>query len=150
MFPWDPNSPQLGQPDSRSVTVPAFEPDVGATPGTPILALGLFELRLRDQIDFSVDFSAWLAANGSNAQLTNVTWSAASGSPKTPTIVGSTFSPLGKCVVVLTAGTNASIGDTYWLDITVTIGATTPVNPNDVAIPVRALVRRIHVIVVNG
>lgn len=146
MFPFPMND---GQPDSRYVAMPAAEPDIGAAPGSPILALALFEIRLRDVLDFTVDFATWLGANGGST-LTAATWSVAAGSPKTPTISGQAFAPAGRVTAVLAPGAGAVTGDTYWMDISVTVGATTVVNPNDVVIPARTLVRRVNIIVVNG
>ncbi|WP_163277035.1 hypothetical protein, partial [Klebsiella aerogenes] len=74
-------------------------------------------LRLRDTIDYKVDFSQWLQANG-NAQLNAANFAAASNSPSTPSITGQSFSPAGKTVVVLKAADNAKVGDAYWLDVT--------------------------------
>ncbi|KAH2282323.1 hypothetical protein KXW82_007478, partial [Aspergillus fumigatus] len=70
----------LVQPDCRSVVVPACEPDVNAEQGADIPALACFQLRLRDTIDYKVDFSQWLQANG-NAQLNAANFAAASNSP---------------------------------------------------------------------
>jgi hypothetical protein len=146
MYPYQMND---GQPDCRYVALPVCEPDVGAAPGSPINALALFEIRLRDSLDFTVDFSVWLGANGP-AQLSAATWAAASGSPKVPTIIGQAFSPAGRVTAVISPGAGAAIGDTYWMDITATVAATTAVNPNDVALPARTLTRRVNIIVVNG
>jgi hypothetical protein len=136
-------------PDCRSVVVPACEPDLKAEQGSDIPALACFQLRLRDQIDFKVDFSQWLLANG-NAQLSSAQFAVATGSPGTPTIVGQAFSPAGKCAVVLAAANNAKAGDAYWLDLTATVAAVPAVGATDVAIPARTIVRRIHVVVANG
>ena len=136
-------------PDCRTVVVPACEVDVSTEQGGDIPALACFQLRLRDQIDFTVDFSQWLARNG-NAQISNAQFAAASNSPGTPTIVGQAFSATGKCVVVLAAPAGAKAGDAYWLDVTATVAAVAAVNPADVAIPARTIVRRIHVVVANG
>lgn len=135
--------------DCRSVTVPACEPDGDASQSAAIAALACFQMRKRDTVDFIVDFSDWLRANG-NAVLSAATFAVASDSPKTPTLAGQAFVAAGKCVAVLTAANDALAGDAYYLDLSVTIAATTPVAPTDVAIPQRTLVRRIHVVVVNG
>lgn len=138
-----------GQVECRSVTVPACEPDGDASQSASIAALSLFQIRKRDTVDFSVDWSEWLKANG-NAQLSAATFAASADSPKTPTISGQAFSPAGKCVVVLTAANDALAGDAYYIDLTITVAATVAALPSDVAIPARTLVRRIHVVVVNG
>lgn len=136
-------------PDCRTVVVPRCEPDTDASQGAPILALATFQMYIRDNVDFTVDFSQWLAANG-GAQLSAATFAVAADSPKTPTISGQAFSAAGKCSVVLKAGVGATPGDAFYLDVTVTVAATTAVLPTDVAIPARTLVRRIHVVLVNG
>lgn len=138
-----------GPADCRTVVVPSCEPDGDAAQSAPIGALALFQMRIRDKVDFQVDFSQWLAANG-NPVLTGATFAASADSPSAPTIEGQAFVPAGKCVVVLSAPVGAKAGDAYYLDITAQIGATTPVLPTDVAIPARSLVRRINVIVING
>lgn len=140
---------QPGPADCRSVVVPACEPDGDPSQGADIAALACFQMRIRDKLDFTVDFSAWLAQNG-NATLTSGTFAVSTDSPSTPTISGQAYAAGGKCVVVLTAPSGAKAGDAYWLDITAQISATTPVLPTDVAIPARTLVRRIHVVVING
>lgn len=133
----------------RTAAVPACETNVPADPAASVEAVGYFQLRLRDEIDYTLDFSAWIVANGS-PQVTDAVWAVAASSPKTPVILDSAFSPQGKCVVVLKPGVGALIGDAYWLDCTVSLGPTTAVNPGDVALPARKIVRRIHVVVVNG
>lgn len=138
-----------GPVDCRAVVVPPCEADGDAAQSAPIEALALFQMRIRDKVDFQVDFSQWLQANG-NPTLTGATFAVASDSPSTPTIAGQAFVAAGKCVVVLTAPEGAKAGDAYWLDVTAQVGATTPVAPTDVPIPARTLVRRIHVVVVNG
>jgi hypothetical protein len=140
-------APAVG--DCRSVVVPACEPDGDPSQGADIAALACFQMRIRDKLDFTVDFSQWLAKNG-NPTITTATFAVASGSPSTPTISGQTFNATGKCLVVLTAAVDAKAGDAYYLDLTLDVGATVPVSPTDVAIPSRTLVRRIHVVVING
>lgn len=135
--------------DCRSVTVPACEPDGDASQSASIAALASFQMRKRDTVDFTVDFSEWLKQNG-NASLSAATFAAAADSPKAPTISGQAYAPAGKCVVVLQASAGAMAGDAYYLDLTVTVAATVPVSPTDVAIPARTLVRRINVVVING
>lgn len=138
-----------GPVDCRSVVVPACEQDGDASQTAPIAALALFQMRIRDTLDFQVDFSQWLAQNG-NPVLTGATFAVAAGSPSAPTLVGQAFTPGGRCVVVLAAPIGAKAGDAYYLDITANIGATVALMPTDVAIPARTLVRRINVILVNG
>lgn len=136
-------------PDCRSVVVPSCEGDVSSAQDADITALALFQLRLRDEIDFKVDFSQWLQANG-GAQISNATFAAAATSPSAPSIVSQAFSANGKCVVVLAAPNGAKAGDAYWIDVTVTVAAVAAATANDVAIPQRTLVRRINVVAVNG
>jgi hypothetical protein len=134
--------------DCRTVIVPACEADTIAEQGTPIPALACFQMRMRDTIDFAVDFSQWLAKNG-GAVLSNAQFAVASDSPKTPVIVGQAFAPSGKCLIALSKHVSSpAVGDAYWLDITATVAAVTPVG--GAAIPARTLVSRIHVVLVNG
>jgi hypothetical protein len=141
-----------GAPDCRVATVPACEQDIDASQSASIAALACFQMKIRDTVDFTVDFSVWLAANG-GPLLTGATFAISSDSPSQPTITGQAFSPGGKSVAVLKAGTSgvaAKAGDAYYLDVTAVFAATVPVLPADVAIPTRTLVRRIHVVVANG
>lgn len=142
---------QAFAPDCRVAVVPACEADADANnaQAQTVQALGLFQMRVRDTIDFQADFSQWLQANGSPL-LTNAVWSVAADSPKTPTIVGQAFAPSGMTAVVLSVPSGGMAGDTYYLDITVHIAATVPSLPTAVAIPARILVRRVNVIVVAG
>lgn len=135
--------------ECRSVSVPACEPDGDASQSASISALACFQIRKRDTVDFTVDWSDWLKANG-NGQLSAATFVIATDSPKTPTISGQVFSPSGKCVAVLHPANDAMAGDAFYLDLSVTVAATVAALPSDVAIPARTLVRRIHVVVVNG
>lgn len=132
----------------RTVVVPSCERDFDTSQGSVVEALALFQIRIRDTIDFTVDFSEWLRANG-NAQLSAATFAVAAQSPQQPEIVEQVFSPLGKCVVVLAVGDGAVVGNAYHIDVTVTVAAVAA-TPGEVAIPARTLVRRIHVVVVNG
>jgi hypothetical protein len=141
--------PEEGSPDCRRVALPVCERDQPPRPNATIDAIATFQLRQRDTLDFTIDMSAWLGANG-NAQLTAASWAVASGSPKTPTMASNAFSPQGHVVVVLTAASDAQPGDAYWLDATISIGATQPTNVGDVAIPARTIVRRIYVVVAAG
>jgi hypothetical protein len=139
----------LGAIDCRYVKVPACERDGDPAQSAPIEALACFQMRIRDKVDFKVDFADWLAQNG-HATLTGATFAVATDSPSTPTISAQVYAAGGLCVVVLLAAVDAKAGDAYYLDITAQISATTAVGPNDVVIPARTLVRRIHVVVVNG
>ena len=150
---WALNQPQqsgvFGQPDCRKYEVPTCEADVNVAPNATVPAIATFTIKQRDTIDFTVDWSSWLGANG-NPVLTNATWTVATDSPKTPTISGQAFSAAGVCVAVLTPAAGATPGDAYWLDLTVTVGVTTATNAGDVAIPARTLVRRVYIIVTAG
>ncbi len=142
---------QAFAPDCRVAVVPACEADSDANnaQAQTVQALGLFQMRVRDTIDFQADFTQWLAANGAPL-LTNAAWTVAATSPKTPTIAGQGFVPAGMTAVVLSVPSGGAPGDTYYLDITVHIAATVPSLPTAVAIPARILVRRVNVIVVAG
>jgi hypothetical protein len=138
-----------GAPDCRIAIVPPCENDGDASQSAPIAALACFQMKIRDTLDFTVDFSAWIAANG-NPVMTAALFATAADSPSAPTISGQAFTPGGKCVVVLHAAEGAKAGDAYYLDVTATLAATTPATTADVAIPARTLVRRIHVVLANG
>ncbi len=136
-----------GPAKCRYVSVPTCERECDAS--TDVEALATFQMRLRDALDFTVDFTEWLAANG-NPTLTNAQFTVAQGSPQTPSVAGQAFNAAGKAVIVLSPGEGRAVGDAYYLDINASVGATVPVSPTDVATPSRSLVRRIHVVVVNG
>ncbi|MGZ6199182.1 MAG: hypothetical protein ACXWNL_16220 [Vulcanimicrobiaceae bacterium] len=138
-----------GAPDCRIAIVPPCEQDGDASQSAPIAALACFQMKIRDTLDFTVDFSQWIAANG-NPVLSNALFAAAVDSPSAPSISGQAFTPGGKCVVVLHAAEGAKAGDAYYLDITATLAATVPASVADVVIPARTLVRRIHVVLTNG
>ena len=131
----------------RTAEVPACETCVAS--GTDIPALATFNMKLRDKLDFAVDFTAWLVANG-GASLTSATFAVSGDSPKTPTISGQAFGAAGKAVVVITPANGAVVGDAYYLDVTAQVAATVAATANDVAIPARTLVRRINVVVAAG
>lgn len=139
------------QPDfeCRTVVVPECDDVISMAQDASIEALALFQMRLRDTVDFTVDFTKWLAKNG-RATISDAVFSAATSSPATPVIAGQAFNAMGKCVVLLSKHVGAKAGDAYHLDITVTVAATTPTGPGEVAIPERTLVRRINVVLVNG
>ena len=137
------------RPDCRRVELAVCETDLDPSPNAPILAVATFQIKKRDTLDFTLDMMSWLAANG-NAQLTGAVWAVAAGSPSTPTIQGSAHSPQGVMTVVITPGNDDAPGSAYWLEVTIQVGETTPINPGDVAIPARTLVRRINIVVVAG
>jgi hypothetical protein len=138
-----------GAPDCRLAIVPACENDGDASQSASIAALACFQMKIRDTLDFTVDFSTWIAANGSPV-MSNAVFAISADSPSQPTLAGQAFTPGGKCVVVLHAAVGAKAGDAYYLDITATLAATVPASPADVVIPARTLVRRIHVVLANG
>jgi hypothetical protein len=139
----------LAVPDCRTVTVAACENDQDYRPNPPFPALATFQLQKRDTLDFTVDFSVWIGANG-NPPMTSAEWTVAVGSPHAPTIVGQAFSSQGKTTVVLMAPEGANVGDAYWLDVTADVGLSQPASSGDVAIPARVLVRRVNVVVSQG
>ncbi len=130
----------------RTAVVPVCDADVD--PAAALAAIATFQLRLRDQLDFSIDFTDWLERNGGTLETANFT--VAAGSPQSPVIIGQSFSPGGKCVVVLKANTGAAASHAYWMDLTVEIAAVVATEPNDAPIAIRKLVRRFNVVVVNG
>ena len=140
---------QPGAPDCRIAIVPPCENDGDASQSASIAALACFQMKIRDTLDFTADFTQWIAANG-NPVMSAATFAVASDSPSTPTISGQAFTPGGKVVVVIHAGSGAKAGDAFYLDVTVTLAATVPTSPADAVIPSRTLVRRIHVVLANG
>ena len=137
----------LAAVEPRSFAIPVVDDPVGFDPGVP--AVGVAQLRLRDSLDFTLDFCAWLAANG-QALLSGATWAVTTDSPQTPTIVGQSFTSAGKAVVVLSPAVDAEIGDAYYLDVTAMIEAQTAETAGQIEMPVRRLVRRLHVVIVAG
>lgn len=133
----------------RTAIVSACEPALDPAPDADIPALDCFYMRIRDALDFTVDFGPWLQANG-NAQLSAAEFSVASDSPATPILGATVFNPAGKCIVLVTPAVAAVVGDAYWIDIEVTVAAVVALAPTDVAIPARTLVRRIHVVIAKG
>lgn len=131
----------------RRVAMPACEPEVDTSPTAPIPALKLFQMRSRDILDFGIDFAAWLQANGS-AVLATATWAVASNSPQTPaTVTTVPFDPAGMTAVLVEAD---AVGDAYYLECTITTAPTQPSANGALALPARTVVRRIHILVVNG
>ncbi len=135
-------------PECRVAKIPACEDDACAAQGDEVLALSTFQMRIRDSIDFRVDASEWVAANG-RPELTDMDFDVASDSPQEPQIVGSSFTANGMGVVVLQAANDAEAGHAYYIDVTLDFAATTG-SATELAIPARKLVRRIHVVVVAG
>lgn len=135
-------------PPCRTYSVPPCDLDASVAANATVEALHLFQLRLRDTLDFTVDFGAWLRQN--SATISDAVFTVASGSPKTPLIQGQGFAA-GKCVVTLKAATSpaAVVSDAYWLDLTVTFAAVTATDTTP-AIPARTIVRRLHFVVANG
>lgn len=136
-------------PQCRIAKVKACEGDEDAANSNDIQAVGLFQMRVRDELDFRVDFTEWVAANG-NPPMSGAVFTVASGSPQSPTISGQAFSPDGMSVVVLKAAVGAEPGHAYYLDVTANFGPTVPIAPGALVIPARKMVRRIHVVVIAG
>lgn len=134
--------------DCRTAVVPVCEPERSVDAQGTVSALGLFQHRLRDVLDYTVDFSAWIAANG-GTQLDGVAWAVAADSPKTPVLSDDSFAPSGKAVVLVTPGAGATVGDTYYIEATATFAARAA-SADLPALPARTLVKRIHIIVVKG
>jgi hypothetical protein len=144
-------SQNQGTPDCRSVVVPACEPDIDPSQSASINCLTgqPLQFKLRDTMDFSVDFTQWLAANGAPT-IASATWAVAANSPKTPVISSQAFVPAGMTNVVLKNPDNALAGDTYYMQITMTTSVTVPTLPTVVPIGPRTLVRQINIITVAG
>ncbi len=136
--------------NGRTFTLPTTDVALSSST-TTVPPVATFQMRARDVLDFSVDATAWLAANGSGAVLTAAQWAVAAGSPKTPTISGQGFDQTGLTSAVIAAANTAAPGDVYSLDITLTVGPCPPANdPGGFTIPARTLVRRIQIMVVAG
>ena len=139
-----------GAVNCRSVSVPACDPHCDSGQSTGIPSLAVFQIRIRDTVDFTVDFTEWLQANG-NATLSGATFAAASDSPSAPSIQGQSFNASGKAMVVLSGATEGvQVGNAFWIDVTAQVAATVALLPSDLVIPARTLVRRIHVVVISG
>jgi hypothetical protein len=134
--------------NDRTFTVPVVDPVFSST-NRIIMPAAVFQIRQRDTLDYSVDASGWLAANGS-ALLGAVAWGVANDSPMQPIIMADSFDPTGLCTVVVAPAADAAVGDVYWIDWS---AATTPTQiprlPN-VTIPPRTVVRRFYIMVVAG
>jgi hypothetical protein len=135
-------------PTCRRVALSVCEPQSLAELAPKPEAIATFYIRQRDTLDFIVDLTDWLAANGP-ATLSSATWAVAADSPGTPVLEDDVASPYSTAVVVSPAA-NAKVGDAYWLDVTLNITATQVTNPGDLALPARKLVRRINIVVVAG
>lgn len=130
----------------RRVKVPVQEPTQNPSVSANIPALAQFFKAARDTMDFGIDFSDWLIANGS-PQLKSCVYAAGADSPKPPDIESQTFSPTGETVVMLAGG---DVGDAYYLDCTVVLDDVQIREGNPSTIGERTMVRRIHVVVYNG
>lgn len=116
-----------------------------------ITVLATFIKKARDTLDYGIDFTQWVQANG-NTEIKDVVWAdaadgAAAGILPAP-MVGNQFFPGGECWVVIGPG---NAGDNYWLDCTVTVAATQArVGGDAVQTMERTLVRRIAIQVYAG
>ena len=138
-------TPVANQP--RRVKMPVQEPtNVATAPSAAVPALAQFFKAARDTLDFGIDFSDWLIANG-NTQATNIVYTEGDDSPQTPTIASQSFSPLGESAVLLSGG---AVGDAYYIDATLTVDQVQVREDNPAAIGTRTIVRRIHIVVVAG
>ena len=133
----------------RTITVPLCEIPPDTSQSAPVPAMTLFYLRLRDALDYTVDFGPWLAAYGAG-KLASAVWTVATTSPKIPTIVNAGFDPTGLTAAVIAPGAGAIPGDAYWVDLTVTTAPIPLSGSNLLALPARTLVRRVNFVVVNG
>lgn len=131
----------------RRVKMPVQEPtNVATAPSASVPALAQFFKAARDTMDFGIDFTDWLIANG-NTQATNIVYSEGDDSPQSPTIASQSFSKTGESAVLISGG---AIGDAYYIDCTVTVDEVQVREDNPAAIGTRTIVRRIHVVVVAG
>lgn len=138
--------PNQNETPARTVAVPVADPPQNYGQSAPIDVLATFQLFIRDTLDFSVDLTAWLTANGA-AVLSGATWTSAGS--KTPTLSGQAFVPTGLASVVVAPASGALPGDAYLLDVAFAIAAVAASIASP-AIPARVLTRRICIILVNG
>jgi hypothetical protein len=136
------------QIDCRYARMPACDPVGDASPSANVPAVGVFQLRSRDTLDFGIDLRDWLAANFS-PEIANVAWTVAPNSPHVPIIVGSSYEKDSRVSVVLTPNAGATGGNSYFLEAAIQI-APVAAQTGIPALPARTLHRRIHIVVVNG
>lgn len=114
--------------------------------------LATFIKKARDELDFGIDYTDWLKANG-DTQVTQVVWedvtdnSSGVGFVPAP-MTGDEFFPGSEAWVMIGPG---NAGDNYLLDCTITIAPTQArVGGDAVSTAERTLVRRIAIRVLAG
>ena len=133
----------------RTVIVPGCEITLNPS-DLSIPAEALFQIRLRDIMDFSVDFSAWLTSTH-GALLASVVWTIAALSPKIPIISSTVFDSSGPAVAIIAPGLLAAVGDAYYIDVTgVTLPTLISAGSATLTIPARTITRRVNILVVAG
>ena len=148
MLEFCPGAP-FGGTNGRTFALPLI--DQLASPTSSVIPpVVIFQIRERDVLDFSIDATQWLAANGNGVLAAGSAWAVAVGSPMTPTIVGQQFDPSGLVTAVIAPMMGANVGDVYWLDVTLAVApAQLTMFPN-VQVPARKLTRRVYIQVVAG
>lgn len=115
----------------------------------PPLNSVLITVRKGDIIDVGILWGAWLKKNA--GRLKTSSWAAAGApvaSPQAPTISSQLLNESSGETVAMLNTTAAAVGDTYYLENTVTFGPDPELN--GVAFPDRTATRRIHVRVASG
>jgi hypothetical protein len=137
----------------RRVALPVNEtaPVVCLNPlfNTPSIdALATFIKKARDTLDFGIDFTDWLKANG-DTEISAVTWEPVTDPPyQDPPILSDQFFPGSEAWVMIGPGL---AGDNYLIDCTATIAPTQArVGGDAVSTVERTIVRRIAIQVLAG
>lgn len=115
----------------------------------PPLNSVMITIRKGDIIDVGILWGAWLKANA--GRLKTSSWAAAGApvaSPQAPTITTQLLNESSGETVALLDTTAAAVGDTYYLENTITFGPDREIN--GVTFPDRTAARRIHVKVAAG
>lgn len=130
----------------RRATVPADNPSVEypSTQTIPPAVDGLIHyIRQGDIIDVGMIWKPWLDAN--DGTILTSAWAAHANSPQAPTFGADGIDvALGATVTQLDTSA-AAIGDTYYLQNTITVSDTTAGTVNTYDLPTRTLIRVMHV-----
>jgi len=119
----------------------------------PPLNTTMITVKIGDIMDVGILWGAWLTANA--ARIKESVWAAAGSpvpSPQAPSIVANSSlfdRKTGETVCVLDASA-AAIGDTYYLENTVTLETDEDSENFSIVLPDRTAIRRIHVTVAAG
>ena len=135
----------------RTYPVDVCDPVLSTSTSTvPIDQAATFQIRQRDALDFTIDFTALLTAMGVSVTLTACSFTVPAASPKTPASITGGFDASGTAVFVLTPALGATVGDLYYVDVTATTSTSVLPNTPSVTIPARTITRRMQFQVVAG